>query len=212
MGNFLRSKYGISDARGFMQGAARILIAPQGTAWPNGIEDFLVLPAGPTQYDAVTPWDDVGFTKTGINISRNNAEDDFDVDQLYGSLKRRPSNWEMSVGTQLEESTLETFKQAWELGPISTVTKTTPQLDERHIGMGAPTSYVEQMVAVLYQFEDGGIRAYVWRRCVHAAQESAFTLQKTGDQVSLPQRWNCLADTSASTDTAFGEIFDQVAA
>ena len=67
----------------------------------------------------MTPWIEIGFTKTGINITRNNAEEDFDVDQVSGSIRRRPTNWEMSVGTQLAEATLETFQLAWELGPIT---------------------------------------------------------------------------------------------
>jgi len=95
MGSFLRSRHGIDYERGFVQGAGRILIADQDTPWPEGIEDLVVLTTGATEYDPVDPWDEVGFTKTGINITRNNAEEDFDVDQVRGSIKRRPSNWEM---------------------------------------------------------------------------------------------------------------------
>lgn len=210
MGTFLRSRHGIAYERGFVQGAGRILLAPIGTAMPDGVEDLISLTAGATQYDPVTPFVEVGFTKTGINITRNNSEEDFDVDQQRGSIKRRPSNWEMSVGTQLAESSLETFQTAWELGPITTVTKTTPQLNERHLGLSAPTSYVEKMVAVIFQFPDGTIRAWIFRRCTKAAQESGMTLQKTGEQVSLPMRWNALTDSSASIDTQFGEMFEQI--
>src|SRR4051812_2380475 len=115
MGTFLRSRHGLDYERGFVQGAGRIALAPKGTPWPDGIEDLLILAAGVTQYDLVDPWDEVGFTKTGVNITRNNAEEDFDVDQVRGSIRRRPSNWEMSVGTQLAEASLETFQTAWEL-------------------------------------------------------------------------------------------------
>lgn len=209
MGTFLRGKHGLTYERGFVQGAGRILMAPAGT-FPDGIEDLIVLTAGATQYDVVAPFEEVGFTKTGINITRNNAEEDFDVDQVQGSIKRRPSNWEMSIGTQLAEGSLETFQTAWQLGPISTVTKTSPQLNERHIGLSAPKTYPEKMLAVLFQFDSGLIRAWVFRRCIHAAQESGMTLQKTGEQVSLPARWNALPDDSVSTDVAFGEIWEQV--
>ena len=112
-------------------------------------------PAGVDSYGSVlvvTPWVEIGFTKTGINITRNNAEEDFDVDQVSGSIRRRPTNWEMSVGTQLAEATLETFQLAWELGPIAPVTPGTPQLAERHLGLGAPTAYRERLIAVLFQF------------------------------------------------------------
>ena len=210
MGTFLRSRHGLDYERGFVQGAGRILIAPSDTAFPDGIEDILVLTAGATIYDIVTPWEEVGFTKTGINITRNNAEEDFDVDQVRSSIKRRPSNWEMSVGTQLAEGSLETFQTAWELGPITSVTKTAPQLNERHVGLGAPTSYVERLVAVLFQFDSGLIRAWVFRRCIHDAQESGLTLQKTGEQVSLPTRWNALADSEQPVNDQFGAIMEQV--
>src|SRR4051812_29255210 len=103
MGTFLRSRHGLDYEQGFVQGAGRVLIAPSSAGFPDGIEDILVLTAGATQYDVVTPFEEVGFTKTGINITRNNAEEDFTVDQVRGSIKRRPSNWEMSVGTQLAE-------------------------------------------------------------------------------------------------------------
>lgn len=212
MGAFLRSRHAMDYERGFVQGAGRIGLAPSTVGWPDGIEDIITLTAGATQYDFVEPIDEVGFTKTGINVTRNNAEEDFDVDQVEGSIKRRPSNWEMSVGTQLAEASLETFQTAWELGPITDVAKTTPQLSERHLGLSAPKSYAEYLVFVLFQFDSGLIRCWAFRRCIHAAQESGFTLQKTGEQVSLPARWNCLADSDAPVESQFGEIMEQVPA
>jgi hypothetical protein len=223
MGTFFRGRHAITYERGFVQGAGRILYAPSGTPWPSDIADIIdVDAAAPTAYDLKTPWIEIGFTKTGINITRNNAEEDFDVDQVSGSIRRRPTNWEMSVGTQLAEATLETFQLAWELGTIAAVTPGAPQLDERHLGMGAPTAYKERLIAVLFQFppEPSGpapataalIRAWVFRRCYRAAAESGMTLQKTGEQVSLPVRWNAQADTTVPIDSQFGEIFEQVPA
>lgn len=212
MGNFLRSAYGLDNEQGFMQGAGRIIVAEVAQAWPDGIEDLLVLTAGATQYDTVSGWEDVGFTKTGININRNASTEEFDVDQVTSSIRRRPSAWEMSIGTQLAEATLETFALAWELPDPAAVTKTDPQLDERHVGLSAPKEYRERRVAVVFQFPDGIIRAFVFRKCTRAAQESGLTLQKTGEQVSLPQRWDALADPDQPVDSQFGEIFEQVAA
>lgn len=211
MGTFLRSRHGIDYERGFVQGAGRILLAPAGTE-VEGIEDILVLAAGATQYDVVAPFEEVGFTKTGINITRNNAEETFDVDQVRGTIKRRPSDWEMSIGTQLAEGSLETFQTAWELGPITSVAKTAPQLSERHLGLSAPTTYPERTVVVAFQFDSGLIRVWYFRRCVRAAQESGMTLQKTGEQVSLPMRWNALVDSEQSVNTQFGLIMEQVPA
>jgi hypothetical protein len=220
MGSFLRSRHGIDYERGFVQGAGRILTAPQGSDWPVGVEDLVELGTGTTQFDTVDPWEEVGFTKTGINITRNNAEEDFDVDQVSGSIRRRPTNWEMSVGTQLAEATLETFQLAWELGSIKPVTGAGTALDERQVGLGAPAAYVERMIAVLFQFppEPSGaapgtaalIRAWVFGRCYRAAQESGLTLQKTGEQVSLPVRWNAQADTTKPVDEQFGMMLEQV--
>jgi hypothetical protein len=212
MGEFFRSRYGVDNEQGFVQGAGRILVAPGDTAWPEGFEDLLVLEAGATQFDTVGDWDDVGFTKSGINITRNNAEEEYDVDQVRGSIRRRPTNWEMSIGTQLAEATLETFAQAWELPDPVLVAKADPQLDERHVGLSAPVTLRELRVAVVFLFPDGILRAWVFRRCQRAAQESGFTLNKTGEQVSLPQRWNALADPTAPMASQFGEIFEQVAA
>src|SRR3954469_10219871 len=226
MGTFLRGKYPVDYEMGFVQGAARILIAPISEPFPDGLEDIIDLTAGPTLYDPVTPWDEVGFTKTGINITRNNAEETFTVDQIRSAIRTRPSNWEMSVGTQLAEASLETFALAWELPDPVTVTKTAPAVDESHVGMGAPTGYPERRMCVLFQFPpvlSGAqpaspapgvyiepIRAWVFRRCLHAAQESGFTLQNTGEQVSLPWRLNCMADGSVPVGEQFGEIFEQI--
>ena len=220
MGSFFRGRHAITYERGFVQGAGRILYAPVGSDMPADIGEIIELGAGATQYDLVDPWTEIGFTKTGINITRNNAEEDFDVDQVSGSIRRRPTNWEMSVGTQLAEATLETFQLAWELGPITTVAGTPPALSERKVGLGAPTAYVERLIAVLFQFppEPSGaapataalIRAWVFGRCYRAAQESGMTLQKTGEQVSLPVRWNAQADTSAPVDEQFGYMLEQV--
>jgi len=214
MGTMLRSRHPLDYEPAFMQGAGRILLADLedvAWAWPANLEDILVFTAGATIYDPVAPWTEVGFTKTGINVTRNNAEETFDVDQVQADIKRRPNNWEMSVGTQLAESSLETFQTAWELGAISAVT-VTGGTNERHIGLSAPTKYKEKAVAVLFQFDSGLVRAVVFRRCIRAAQESGYTLQKTGEQVSLPTRWNALADSSVSVDSQFGEIFEQVPA
>jgi hypothetical protein len=220
MGTFFRGRHPITYERGFVQGAGRIIYAPSGSTFPGTIGDILDLAVGATQYDLKPPWIEIGFTKTGINITRNNAEEDFDVDQVSGSIRRRPTNWEMSVGTQLAEATLETFQLAWELGDITAVTKTDPQLDERRMGLGAPIAYKERLVAVLFQFppEPSGaapgtaalIRAWVFRRCYRAAQESGMTLQKTGEQVSLPVRWNAQADTTVPIAEQFGVMFEQV--
>src|SRR3954453_11885380 len=137
---------------GFVQGAGRFLFARYSAGWPDNLGDIINLAAGATLYDPIAPWADVGFTKTGINVTRNNAEETFTVDQIRSAIRTRPSNWEMSVGTQLAEASLETFSLAWELPDPVTVTKTAPAVDESHVGLGAPTSYPERRMCVLFQF------------------------------------------------------------
>lgn len=213
MGTWFRSRHGLDYEQGFIQGAGRVIVATEDHADAEDVSDFFVLASGGTQYDAASGWTDVGFTKTGINITRNNAEEDFTVDQVRGSIKRRPTNWEMSVGTQLAEASLETFALAWELGgEIEDVTPGGGQLAERHLGMGAPLNYTTRQVAVGFQFPDDTIRVFWFRKCNRAPQESGFTLQPTGEQVSLPQRWTCLADDSQPVEEQFGMIFEQVPA
>jgi hypothetical protein len=125
---------------GFVQGAARILVAPISVAYPDGLDDIINMTAGATLYDPVGPWEDVGFTKTGINITRNNAEETFTVDQIRSAIRTRPSNWEMSVGTQLAEASLETFALAWELPDACDRHQDgTRRWSELQVGMGAPT-------------------------------------------------------------------------
>lgn len=219
MGNFFRGRHPLSYEPAFVQGAGRLLLAPMSVDEPAGPEDILDLATGATQYDPVTGWYDAGYTKTGINITRNNAEEEFDVDQIRGAIRRRPSTWEMSVGTQLAEGSLESFQLAWELASdpdtglpdITTVTGTAGALDVRTIGLGAPPAYEERRAAVAFQFPDLTIRIWYFHQTTHAPQEVGFTLNKTGEQVSLPIRLNCQAIGDKPVDEQFGLMFEQVA-
>lgn len=218
MGNFFRGRHALSYEPAFVQGAGRLLLAPMSEPEPAGIEDILVLTAGATLYDPATGWYDAGYTKTGINITRNNAEEEFDVDQIRGAIRRRPSTWEMSVGTQLAEASLESFQLGWELAhdpatglpDITVDVNTAPVLDVRSIGMGAPPSYYERRAAVAFQFPDDTIRIWYFHQTTHAPQEVGFTLNKTGEQVSLPLRLNCQAIGDKPVNEQFGVIFEQV--
>lgn len=211
MGTFFRGRHPLSNEQAFVQGAGRLLVAPATTAMPANINSIVLTATGPTQWDPAAGWVDVGYTKTGINITRNNTEDEFDVDQVRGSIRRRPSQWEMSVGTQLAEASLETFTLVWE---TSLTTAGTPNITtvttERQIGLGAPTTYIERKLACVFQFPDGKVRAWAFRRAVKAPQEAGLTLNKTGEQASLPIRFNCLADPDQVIDSQFGFVYETV--
>jgi hypothetical protein len=82
----------------FIRGAGRLLIAPDSQAWPVQISDVVETSASPmtgAQWDPKTGWTDLGATKTGIQITVNNAEETFDVDQVLGDIESAPTSWEV---------------------------------------------------------------------------------------------------------------------
>jgi hypothetical protein len=125
----------------------------------------------------------------------NNAEENFDVDQVMGDISSQPTNWECSVGTQLAEMTPERLQVAWE-GSAITIDATPPSGAEKEIGFGQPLSYTQRRLAVLFQRPNGKIRAYLFHKVQRMPQESNVTHAKTGEQISIPMRFRVLADTS----------------
>jgi len=189
--------------RSFIRGAARLLLAPYTQARPLTISDVITLvdptpPAvTPLKYDAQTGWVDLGATKTGIQITINNAEETFDIDQQLGDIASQPTNWECSVGTQLAEMTLERLQVAWEGSAITT--DATPSTgSEEEIGFGNPTAYTQRRLAVIFQRPNGKIRAYLFHKVQRTPQESSVTHTKTGEQISIPIRFKVLADTTVA--------------
>lgn len=186
----------------FIRGAARLLYAPMSQARPAALADVIDLgdplatptPVEPT-YDAETGWIDLGATKTGVQITINNAEETFDVDQVMGDIASQPTNWECSVGTQLAEFTPEKMQIAWEGSEITTDATADP-VPEKEIGFGQPVSYTQRRLVVLFQRPNGKIRGYFFHKVQRMPQESSITHAKTGEQVSIPMRWKALADTS----------------
>lgn len=197
----------------FIRGAGRLLIAPEAQAFPTQISDIVETQASPmtgAQWDAKTGWTDLGATKTGIQITVNNAEETFDVDQVLGDIGSAPTSWEVSVGTQLAEATLERMQVAWEGSAITT--DATPTPDEKEVGFGEPTTYTKRRLSVLYQRPSGLVRAFIFRKVQRMPQESSITFQKTGEQISIPVRWRALADTTVTDPKKrFFIIRDQVA-
>jgi hypothetical protein len=185
----------------FIRGAARILIAPTSVAFPVKIDDVIDLgtpvgpPIVPATYDAQTGWVDLGATKTGIQITINNAEETFDIDQALADIASQPTSWECSVGTQLAEFTPEKMQIAWE-GSAITTDATPATGSEKEIGFGQPTSYTQRRLAVLFQRPNGKIRGYFFRKIQRMPQESSVTHAKTGEQISIPVRFKALADTT----------------
>lgn len=187
--------------RSFIRGAARLLIAPTSQARPTRISDVIALASasGVDLYDAMPGWVDLGATKTGIQITINNAEESFDVDQIYGDISSAPTSWECSVGTQLAEMTPEKMQIAWEGSEITRVAASdSPSGFEEEVGFGQPTAYTERRLAVLFQRPNGKIRAYLFHKAQRQPQESTVTHAKTGEQISIPVRFRVLADSTLS--------------
>ena len=203
MADFFRTEV---DDRSFIRGAARLLYADTTVAAPTQISDIIYLAsgAGYDQYDPKTGWVDLGATKTGIQISVNNTEETFDVDQIYGDIDSLPTNWEVSVGTQLAEFTPEKLQICWEGSEITTANS------EQSISFGAPTSYTRRRLAVLFQRPNGKIRAYSFRKVQRLPQESTVTHNKTGEQIAVPVQFRVLPDFDVTDPKArFFTIFDQ---
>lgn len=182
--------------RSFIRGAARLLVASYSAqAQPAKISDVIALASasGVALYDAASGWTDLGATKTGIQITLNNAEEAFDVDQIFADLYSAPTSWECSVGTQLAEMTPQKLQITWEGSAITL--DSGPTIPEEEIGFGQPSSYTQRRLAVLFQRPNGRIRAYLFHKVQKMPQESAVTHAKTGEQISVPVRFRVLAET-----------------
>lgn len=171
--------------------------------------------AGNGQYDPVpsSSWVEMGSTRSGVQASRNNTETQLDIDQIYSSILGVPDEWEMTVQTQFAETTLENLQLAWEGGSITVDTTQSP--NERHLPLGAPTSYTQKRLAVLHQKtigpSAGGIRAVVYRSVTRSPQNSTLDYQKTGQMQTIPHTFRAYADWTIQDERArFADIIEQL--
>jgi hypothetical protein len=185
----------------FIRGAARLLWAGTTIAFPTTIGDILNL----STYAAGTGWNDLGATKTGITVTHNNTEEEFDVDQILGVIDTRPVSYEQAVTTALAEVSLQRLQIAWQGGPITT------SGSEESMGVGEPPVYIKRRLAVVFKKADDKLRAHVFRLVTKSPQESALAFNKTGEQQQIPVSFRALADTSiADTYTRTQVVFNQV--
>jgi hypothetical protein len=169
--------------------------------------------AGFGLYDPVGSWTDLGSTKSGVSIDRNNTETMIDVDQILQAVLSIPDEWEMTVTTEFAETTLENLQLAWEGGSIVTDATQTP--NERHLGLGGPLAYTQKRLAVVHQKTVGTsaqrIRAHVFRIVQRSPQSSRMTFNKTGNQQTIPHVFRSFADpTVADPKAQFGEVIEQL--
>jgi hypothetical protein len=164
-------------------------------------------------FDPVAPWTELGSTKAGVHVDRNNTETMIDVDQILTAITALPDNWEMTVTTQLAETTLENIQLAWEGGAITTDVTQSP--NERHLPMGGPLFYTQRRLAVIAQktigTSSGRIVAHLFRIVTRSPQASRLTFDKTGAQQTLPQVFRAFADPNiADPNARFGERVEQL--
>jgi hypothetical protein len=191
MPDFFRTNPNSPDT--FIRGAARLMWAGTTIAMPAKLADVINM----SLYDAVANWFDLGATKTGIQISVNNAEEAFDVDQVIGDIDARPTTWDYAVTTQLAEFSVTKMQLAWE-GGASGTDASPPSGPELDIGFGVPTQYFKRRLAVLFQRSDSKIRGFFFRVAQRTPQESTVNFSKTGEQIAIPMRFKCLPDLSIS--------------
>jgi hypothetical protein len=175
--------------------------------------------AGFGQFDAQTGWTDLGVTKGGITVNRNNAEEAFDVDQIYADILTLPTSWEMNVSASCARADIDLLQYLWEGGTI-TVNSSPSTGPERTLPLGTPSSYRHRRLCVYFQRPslDGGVtagyvRAYCFRDTIRTAQESGLAHNKTGDQATVPFTWRAVPDQNVVDRNArFGAIIDQAPA
>jgi hypothetical protein len=170
---------------------------------------------GNGQYD-VTPgsgWSDLGSTRGGTKISKNNTEDQLDIDQIYGSILGVPNEHEMTIATQFAENTLENIQLAWDAGTIILDATQTPT--ERQLPLGASTSYRQNRLAILHKKTigpaSGLLRAVVFRSVTRSAQNSEIDYQKAGQMQTLPHQFRAYVDPNISDPyDRFGRVIEQI--
>jgi hypothetical protein len=200
LSSFHRTFISTDTPDAFIRGAARLLWAAATQAFPTSLADIV----NASSFDAMSGWNDLGGTKTGITITGNNTEEEFDIDQDLGVIDSRPTGWEYTVATALSEMTLERMQLAWEAGPIATVG------GERQMGVGQPAVYTRRRLAVLFQKSNEKLRGFVFRRVQRTPQESSIAFNKAGEQQTIAVRFRALADTSvADVRERYFMIFDE---
>lgn len=168
--------------------------------------------AGFGLYDPVGLWSDLGSTSGGVKITRNNTEDQIEIDQIQAAITAVPNEWEMTVDVPLAETSLENIQIAWEGGEITTDITRTP--NERHLGLGVPAAYTERRMAIIHQktvgVAAGRFRAHLFRRITRSPTSSSLDFMKTGKQQILPLQMRSFAEAGvADPKYAMGEIVEQ---
>lgn len=168
--------------------------------------------AGFGEYDPVGEWSDLGATKGGIKIMRNNTESLQDIDQIQAAITALPDEWEMSVEAPLAETNEENLRVAWEASEPTVIATTTPVQNE--IGLGNPLSYTERRLAVIHRITAGSninkLKLFAFRKVTRSATSSTMDFQKTGNMATVATTFRCFADTTIANPLySMGSMIEQ---
>jgi len=200
---------------GAQASAAQPLFLANATGLTGGTSPAIAVAqttAGFGLYDPVGSWTELGSTRSGIRIARNNTETMIDVDQIQASLLAIPDEWEMTVETTLAETTEANLQLAWQGGAITQDATQTPS--EQHLGMGNPSAYTQNRVAVVHKKTIGTsanlIRAHTFRIATRSPVSSNIEFAKSGNQATIPFTFRAFADPTIADPTySMGEIIEQ---
>lgn len=197
----------IQSKQDIFGGAARFLYANSDVAKPTALSDIF----NPSTGALASGWNDFGATDGGLAVTRGYDKETWEVDQVLGAIDEFITNWNMAIETSLAEVSLENIQIAWEGTAISTDTGEAP--DERTLGIGAPTSVEERMVAFIVDKREVSnveyVRAYVFWIAKYDGADSEHAYRK-GEKTLIPVRFTLLADPTESAGREFGIILDQV--
>lgn len=195
----------VVDKRSITWGAARVIIADVWTAKPTKFSDVFgagdVLKAG---------YRDAGATDWGVSISRSYEKEEWEVDQVLGAIDEFITKWSMSLETAFAETNLENLKLVWNLSAETVDAALTP--DEATLWLNASTEIAERMILV--QVDKRTVsgttykRLYVFYRAKYDGSDVTQEFKKW-EKTLLPAKFSLLADTSETTEYAFGKIIDQ---
>lgn len=168
--------------------------------------------AGFGEYDPVGEWTDLGATKGGIKITRNNTESLQDIDQIQAAVAALPDEWEMTIEAPIAETNEENLSVAWEGSGVTVNTSQTP--NENEIGYGNPLSYEERRLAIIHKITLGSnknkLKAFVFRKVMRSATASTIDFMKTGNMATVNTTFRAFADaTVANPNYSMGSLIEQ---
>jgi hypothetical protein len=168
--------------------------------------------AGFGQYDPVGEWTELGATKGGVKITRNNTESLQDIDQIQAAVASLPDEWEMTVEAPLAETNEENIAVAWEGSGITVNATNTP--NENILGFGNPLSYTERRLAIIHRITLGSnknqLKAFFFRKVLRSATASTIDFMKTGNMATINTTFRVFADaTVGNPEYSMGEMYEQ---